>query len=134
MNTELFIAEHVSHHQDGTFTAVRAGIDQFWGETGEPIPMEGHLMIMIDASRHEVGEHHFSISFVDMGGNRVEDDIEGSFTIPEGGGNVQFTVEFQLQVPEPGTYEFGLTIEGQEAARWTVDAHAGDEGNQPDTN
>jgi hypothetical protein len=127
MDAKLFVAEHVSHHPDGTFTAVRAGIDQFRGEPGEPIPLEGHLMIMIDASRHEVGEHDFSISFVNMRGKKVADDIEGSFGIPEGGGNAQFSVGFQLQVPEPATYEFGLTIEGQQVARWTVHASTEDE-------
>lgn len=122
MRATIFVAEHVTHHQDGSFTVVRGGIDQFSGEPGEPIPVQGSLMIMIDASRHEVGQHDFKISIVSMDGNKVADDIEGEFSIQEGGGKTQFSIDFRFQVEDPGTYEFGLNIDGREESRWSIHA------------
>lgn len=123
MKANMFVAEHISIHQDGTFTAVRGGIDRFRGEPGEPISLQGQLMIIIRAGRHEDGDHSFGISIVDMDGRKIADDIEGGFSVPEGGGKARFSIGFNFEVEKPGKYEFGLAIDNQAAARATV--HAG---------
>lgn len=118
MKANIFIAEHVSFHDDGTFSLLRGGIDQFYGEPGEQIPVAGRLFVMIHADRHEDGDHEFKLSVIDLDGNRVAPDIEGEFNVPEGGGRSKFQVPFQFGIEESGTYEFGFSINGNIQSRW----------------
>ncbi len=118
MDANIFIAEHVSFHGDGTFSLLRGGIDQFRGDPGEQTPVSGRLFVMIHADRHESGDHEFKLSVIDVDGNRVAPDIEGEFQVPDGGGRSKFQVPFRFGIDNPGTYEFGFAINGDIKSRW----------------
>jgi hypothetical protein len=124
MNANIFIAEHVTFHDDGTFSLLRGGIDQFRGKPGEQIPISGRLFVMIHADRHETGDHEFKLSVIDLDGNRVVPDIEGEFHVPEGGGRSKFQVPFQFAIDDPGSYEFGFSINGDIKSRWGFEIQA----------
>ncbi len=131
MKVHIFAAEHVTFHQDNTFTAVRAGVERFRAPEEESIPVSGHLVVMIQSDPHETGEHSFSLSVINRGGSRIAPDVDGEFTVPEGGGRAKFTIPFQFEIEQPGTYEFGFTINGEMKSRWKFQVE--NKKNTPDT-
>jgi len=113
MDAYIDLAEYVSVHEDGTYTVVRGDIDHFRGQEGEPVPVQGALLIKINAQPHESGQHSFRISAIDAGGKRLTDsDIEGTFDVPKEGGKTTFAIGFEVQTEDPGDYEIGLTVDG----------------------
>jgi hypothetical protein len=73
----------------------------------------------------EAGDHQFKIVCLTEDGQPLGFEIEGSFPAPKTfGGAAQVILNMQLGLPKHGRYEFILTIDKQQAARWTLESKA----------
>lgn len=119
MKGTLVLAESATQHPDGTFSLLRGGIGNVWGPK-PPYGLEGALVIRVLGDMGDRGPHKFDLRFVDSDGKNQAPTINGSFTIPEGGGDATMILAFQTQFQAKGSFSFILRVDNVELDRWTI--------------
>jgi len=117
MIARLILADAAVTHPDGTFSLLRGGIDRVEVPPNRPASFRGALLVRIEATVAEKGNHTFKLVCVDEDGNPVMPGMNGSFQVPEKGGNLHLAINFQSVFPKLGRYSFIVTLDGQEKDR-----------------
>ncbi len=83
-------------------------------------------MARVVADAAEAGSHVFEIRLLDEDGKEgVLPRIQGTITIPAGGGNVNMTFNFQMQFPQYGRYSFNAVIDNIKNDDWPMNVKTG---------
>lgn len=115
MNVSMLLAETAAEHRDGTISIHRAWINRLSGKS-MPVALVGILVIRIEPTAAEIGEHQATIRCEGSDGT-VLTDSKVAMPIQNDqprGLMVRVAVEFA----KPGKYFFVLLIDGAEQARW----------------
>ena len=121
MDAFILLADAATDHPDGTFSLLRAWIDNVFA-AGEPVFFRGALVARIKASVNEAGKHDFAVKCSNFDGGSIMEPIQGGFVVPEEGGGSQFVVNFGIRLPKFGKYVFALLINNKEKDTWTITA------------
>ena len=122
MKAWIVLADAASAHPDGTFSLLRGGITELNVPKGQPLVFQAAFVARVLGSIGDAGEHRLEIRVTNEDGQPVAPNVEGSFSIPAGGGATQVVASFNLRFPEYGRYTFWLTIDRQQADSWEIRA------------
>jgi hypothetical protein len=70
VKARLLLAEAATSHPDGTFSVLRAGVTNVWGEK-PPVNLQASLVTRIDADLGDVDDHRIEIMCMDEDGKEV---------------------------------------------------------------
>ena len=113
------MAEHATGHPDNTFSMLRAGLNQITG-AAPPFTLNATLVARIVTDLVDRGDHQFDVRCMDEDGADVLPTLEGQFTGPPQGGNINLILGLALGFPHPGRYVFCLRIDNVEVDRWNI--------------
>ena len=118
----IIVADAARVHSDNTFSMLRGGIDRVYAPRTKPIHFRGSFLTRISGALSEAGPHDFQLRLMNEDGQSIAPDINGQFTVPEGGGSAIAAGDFGLVLPAYGRYTFALRVDRQELATWEVHA------------
>lgn len=121
MKARLLLAEAATAHPDGTISMLRAGITNVWGEK-PPVPLQASLVTRIEADAGDVGKHAVEIFLIDADGKEVMPKLSGEFEVARGGGHNNIILNFQVQFPALGAFQFVIRIDNVQYDEWTLRA------------
>ena len=131
MKARLLLAESATSHPDGTFSVLRAGVTNVWGDK-PPVNLQASLVTRIDADLGDVGDHRIEIMCMDEDGKEVMPKLEGNFQVARGGGHNNILLNFGFGFPAFGLYTFVVRVDGMQYDTWTLRASPTPPGqNQP---
>jgi hypothetical protein len=112
MRLALIFCEYASPLPDGTFTAVRAGLNMFFAQGPQGL-LHGALIVALRHDVLEAGRHQVKLALVDGDGKQVMKPLEMSVEL--NAQRLQNYLVFQnFQVPLPlGQYQFTGTVDDQ---------------------
>ncbi|MFH1421536.1 MAG: hypothetical protein ABIH42_02320 [Planctomycetota bacterium] len=110
----------VAHKEDGTFSILRGGINEVHVPSNHPVNFRGALVIRISAPPSEKGHHSYKLVCIYEDGEPVAPDLNGEFTIPERGRNINIVLNIQLDFTKIGKYEFKIFIDKTEQDSWPI--------------
>ncbi|RKY17313.1 MAG: hypothetical protein DRP63_03925 [Planctomycetota bacterium] len=122
MKAKLLLADAAVGHPDGTFSLLRGGINRVEVPPNRPASLAGALLIRIEATPSEKGEHTFKLVCIDEDGRSILPDMTGKFSIPDQGGSVNIVIKLQVVFPRLGRYTFAVSVDGQELDVWLISA------------
>jgi hypothetical protein len=117
MNLVLLVSDAGAIHPDGTFSILRGGIDRVWASTF-PAVFKGTILVRFQAEPSESATHSWRLCVIDEDGKHVAPNLEGTFTVPESGGNGQFLIGFNIPFKEAGSYSFQVSIDQHLMQAW----------------
>ncbi len=115
------VAEAAATHQDGTISLLRAGINRVW-KPEPPVPLNGAVVIRLDAAPSESGQHNFEVRLMDDDGRDVAPRIDGNMQVPTGGGTTHVVINFHVSFPKFGRYTFSVNVDRVVYQTWTIEA------------
>ena len=121
MDVTLILADAARVHPDSTFSLLRGGITTVNIPRNAPILFKGALLVRVAGQPSEAGPHEVKIVCMDEDGGQIGQEISGSFEIAPKGGSVQIVVDMSMIMPRHGTYEFAVTVDKQQMARWPLE-------------
>jgi hypothetical protein len=121
MDVTLILADAARVHPDNTFSLLRGGITTVSVPKNAPVLFKGSLLVRVSGQPSEAGPHEVRIVCVDEDGSQVGQEISGTFEIAPKGGSVQIVVDMSMIMPRHGTYEFAVTVDRQQMARWPLE-------------
>lgn len=119
MKARLLLAEAATAHPDGTISMLRAGITNVWGDK-PPVQLQASLVTRIEADPGDVGKHQVEIFLIDADGKEVMPKLSGEFEVARGGGHNNIILNFQVQFPKLGLFEFVIRIDNVQYDTWTL--------------
>ena len=120
MKAFILLSDAASAHPDGTFSLLRAGITDVNIPQGQPLVFHGAFVARIVGTSGDAGAHALAIRVMTQDGKAVAPDVQGQFSIPDGGGATQVVANFNLLFPAHGRYTFWLSVDRNEADSWEV--------------
>lgn len=121
MKARLLLAEAATSHPDGTFSVLRAGVTNVWGEN-PPVNLQASLVTRIEADLGDVGDHRIEIMCMDEDGKEIMPKLEGNFQVARGGGHNNILLNFGFGFPAFGIYTFVVRVDGVQYDTWTLRA------------
>jgi hypothetical protein len=121
VKARLLLAEAATSHPDGTFSVLRAGVTNVWGDK-PPVNLQASLVTRIDADLGDVGDHRIEIMCMDEDGKEVMPKLEGNFQVARGGGHNNILLNFGFGFPAFGLYTFVVRVDGSQYDTWTLKA------------
>ena len=121
MKARLLLAEAATSHPDGTFSVLRAGVTNVWGDK-PPVNLQASLVTRIDADLGDVGDHRIEIMCMDEDGKEVMPKLEGNFQVARGGGHNNILLNFGFGFPAFGLYTFVVRVDATQYDTWTLRA------------
>jgi len=121
VKARLLLAEAATSHPDGTFSVLRAGVTNVWGEK-PPVNLQASLVTRIEADLGDVGDHRIEIMCMDEDGKEVMPKLEGNFQVARGGGHNNILLNFGFGFPAFGIYTFVVRVDGVQYDTWTLRA------------
>ena len=121
MKARLLLAEAATSHPDGTFSVLRAGVTNVWGDK-PPVNLQASLVTRIDADLGDVGDHRIEIMCMDEDGKEVMPKLDGQFAVARGGGHNNILLNFGFGFPAFGLYTFVVRVDGMQYDTWTLKA------------
>ena len=119
MEATIILAEAVTLHPDGTFSMLRGGITRVWGAL--PVILKAALLVRFMADTTESGQHNWRICVIDEDGKDVMPRLQGSFSVPAGGGAGNVVMGFCGQFAKYGTFSFRLTLDRHLDKSWDIE-------------
>ena len=119
MKARLLLAEAATAHPDGTISMLRAGITNVWGEKA-PVPLQASLVTRIEADPGDVGKHAVEIFLIDADGKEVMPKLSGEFEVARGGGHNNIILNFQVQFPALGMFQFVIRVDNVQYDVWSL--------------
>ena len=119
MKARLLLAEAATAHPDGTISMLRAGITNVWGERA-PVPLQASLVTRIEADAGDVGKHGVEIFLIDADGKEVMPKLSGEFEVARGGGHNNIILNFQVQFPALGMFQFVIRVDNVQYDVWSL--------------
>jgi hypothetical protein len=120
VKAKLLLADSAASHPDGTISLLRMGITHAWGDA-LPVTYQGVLVIRIEATMVDEGEHDLQVRMMTFDGKEFAPRLQGKFTVPKGGGNVNVLLRFGIGFPKYETYTFAAVVDRTEQDRITLD-------------
>lgn len=117
MKGKLILAEAATGHPDGTFSVLRAGLNQVSSDT-LPTSLNGALVARIETDLADQGPHQFELRCMDADGKQMIQPIQGNFDAPQGGGNTNLILGIGIPLPKAGRYEFVLRVDNVVQDSW----------------
>lgn len=130
MKARLLLAEAATSHPDGTFSVLRAGVTNVWGDK-PPVNLQASLVTRIDADLGDVGDHRIEIMCMDEDGKEVMPKLEGNFQVARGGGHNNILLNFGFGFPAFGIYTFVVRVDGMQYDTWSLRAAPAPPGQAP---
>ena len=119
MKARLLLAEAATAHPDGTISMLRAGITNIWGDKA-PVALQASLVTRIEADPGDVGKHAVEIFLLDADGGEVMPKLSGEFEVARGGGHNNIILNFQVQFPALGMFQFVIRIDNVQYDVWSL--------------
>jgi hypothetical protein len=119
VKARLLLAEAATAHPDGTISMLRAGITHVWGEKA-PVPLQASLVTRIEADPGDVGKHAVEIFLIDADGKEVMPKLSGEFEVARGGGHNNIILNFQVQFPALGMFQFVIRVDNVQYDVWSL--------------
>lgn len=119
MKARLLLAEAATAHPDGTISMLRAGITNVWGEQA-PVQLQASLVTRIEADPGDVGKHGVEIFLMDADGKEVMPKLAGEFEVARGGGHNNIILNFAVQFPALGMFQFVIRIDNVQHDTWSL--------------
>lgn len=119
MKARLLLAEAATAHPDGTISMLRAGITNVWGDK-PPVALQASLVTRIEADPGDVGKHAVEIFLIDADGKEVMPKLSGEFEVARGGGHNNIILNFQVQFPSLGLFQFVIRVDNVQYDVWTL--------------
>ena len=119
MKARLLLAEAATAHPDGTISMLRAGITNVWGDK-PPVQLQASLVTRIEADPGDVGKHAVEIFLIDADGKEVMPKLSGEFEVARGGGHNNIILNFQVQFPALGMFQFVIRIDNVQYDTWSL--------------
>ena len=118
MEIKLLLAEAATMHPDGTFSALRAGIDRAWGPL--PVLVKGAIIIRFRAATSESGSHDWKLCVLDQDGGKAAPDLQGQFQVPDQGGTAHMIISFSLAFRAYGPHVFHFVADNLKQEEWPL--------------
>ena len=119
MKARLLLAEAATAHPDGTISMLRAGITNVWGDQA-PVALQASLVTRIEADPGDVGKHGVEIFLIDADGKEVMPKLSGEFDVARGGGHNNIILNFQVQFPSLGMFQFVIRVDNVQYDVWSL--------------
>jgi hypothetical protein len=119
VKARLLLAEAATAHPDGTISMLRAGITNVWGDK-PPVPLQASLVTRIEADPGDYGKHAVEIFLIDADGKEVMPKLSGEFEVARGGGHNNIILNFQVQFPALGLFQFVVRVDNVQYDVWTL--------------
>jgi hypothetical protein len=118
MEVKIILADAATVHPDGTFSLLRGGIQNTTVAEGQPLIFRGAMMLRIEATPMDIGQHEFAIKVINADGKDIAPNLSGGFEITQQGRVANLAVSFNFVFPAVGDYEFAVDIDGEPMGAW----------------
>lgn len=123
MHASIFLAESATLHEDGTFSLLRAGLYDFAGPPGKPIPFSGALVVRLVRDKNEQAKAFaLGIECRDENDNRALSLSANVHLSRSYGSAAHLVLNLSGAFDRPGEYVFVLTVDGEPNVSWAVTA------------
>jgi hypothetical protein len=120
MHASLTFCEFATAHADGTFTAVRGGINSIRTPT-LPYQLRGTILARVGLELGEDGPHEFALRSMDQDGKSLLPEVKGGFVANSAPGSSTMCINIEnFPVTAYGVYSLILTVDRQIAARTEI--------------